>query len=73
MQGWELGTSENPLESAVAETAKYVSKSNDYLIYEDYEIKYIEGDKRKNREKMVPKFDSGINERATYEAKECSS
>lgn len=56
------------LESAVAETAKYATKSNDYLIYEDYEIKYVEGDKGKKREKVVPKFDSGINEAETDEA-----
>lgn len=48
------------MEAAVAETAKYVAKSNDYLIYQEYEVKQ-EGKRRK----VVPKFGSGIDEEQT--------
>lgn len=50
--------------SAVAEMAKYATKSEDYLIYNGYTYKNVD---RKGKMKSVPILDSGINEQKTDE------
>lgn len=51
--------------SAVAELAKYSTKSEDYLIYNKYDIKNVN---KKGKLKFVPDLKSGIDEQKTDEA-----
>lgn len=62
----ESGFSETDLSgSAVAELAKYATKSEDFLIYNKYEYKNVD---RKGKMELLPDLDSGIDEDRTDES-----
>jgi len=51
--------------SAVAELAKYATKSEDFLIYNDYTYRNVD---RRGKVELIPVVESGINEMRTDEA-----
>lgn len=62
----ESGFSETDLSgSAVAELAKYATKSEDFLIYNKYEYKNVD---RKGKMELLPDLESGIDEERTDES-----